>query len=207
MTGKGKIKDDSKQLILIKTLPTERSTFWKIFCRQPPSNGWWWIESYNACLQQCLQFSWSFRDDLRQCFAGVCFDGQYIHLNIRKHLSTILKLPAQFLEDSLTHDSAYKLGLACADVKNGKVDENGDLRHDENRLVICHKTEWLIELNTLSQSIITHFCFGHNHTELHKIGSEKNEDFLEFNLFSTTDFVEYGHRTYDHFVCLYHLLY
>ena len=83
----------------------------------------------------------------------------------------------------MTHDSAHKLELACADVKNGKVDKNGDLRHDKNGLVICHNTEWLIELDNILQHITTHFRFGHNHTELCKIAREKKKVFLEFNLF------------------------
>ena len=102
---------------------------------------------------------------LQQRFTGGCFDGQYIHLNVRKHFSQALSLSLEFMNDANTHDAAHRLELA--------------------------KCDWLIELDDVPQHIMTHFRFGHNHTELPNIAQERNQVFLEFNLFLETRFVEY----------------
>ena len=137
------------------------------------------------------------REELRQRFTGGCFDGQYIHLNVRKHLAGALSLSLNFMDN--THDAARPLELACKDAKEGKVDRRG--------MCIVPKCEWLIQLDHILQQIMTHFRYGHNHISLHNIAKEKNEIFLEFNLFSETRFVEYSHRTYDHFVRMFYILY
>ena len=103
------------------------------------------------------------------------------------------------MKDSITHDAAHRLELSCQDAKQGKNDSKGNC--------IVSKANWLIQLDSLLQFIMSHFRYGHNHTQLHNIARENNEVFLEFNLFSETRFVEHSYRTYDHFVRMFHLLY
>ena len=139
------------------------------------------------------------REGLRQRLTGGSFDGQYIYLNVMKHLSEALSLPLKYMKDSITHDAAHRLELSCQDAKQGKNDSKGNC--------IVSKANWLIQLDSLLQFIMSHFRYGHNHTQLHNIARENNEVFLEFNLFSEIRFVEHSYRTYDHFVRMFHLLY
>ena len=137
-------------------------------------------------------------EELWQRFTGGCFDGKYIHLNIRKQFSESLNLFVEFMDDSNSHGAAHRLELAWLVAKVGKIDHQG--------LVIVPKCEFLIELDSVLQHIMAHFRFDHDHTKLHNIALEKNETFLELNLFSETQFVEFSHRTYDHFVHILHKL-
>ena len=84
-------------------------------------------------------------EELRQCFSGACFDGQYIHLNVRKHLAGSLTLSLNFMDDSYTHNAAHRLELACKDAKEGKG------------MCIVPKCECLIQLDL--QHIMTHFRY------------------------------------------------
>ena len=144
MADKGTIKHDSLQLTLIKTLSLKKGVLFERFFVDNPE-----VTDGDGLSLTNLVVNSVNRDDLRQRFTGGCFDGQYIHLNVRRRLSTVLELPIELLNDSITHDSTHKLELACADVKNGKVDKNGDLRRDTEENIICPKTEWLIELDDI----------------------------------------------------------
>ena len=62
------------------------------------------------------------------------------------------------------------------------------------------------ELGTTLQSIMKKFTLGKHHTDLRNISVEIGEKFLEFCLFSETRFIEYAHRTYDHFFIMYPVL-
>ena len=50
------------------------------------------------------------------------------------------------------------------------------------------------------------FNLGMHHTNLREISEEMKIDFREFCLFSETRFIQYAHRTYDHFVLMYPVL-
>ena len=50
------------------------------------------------------------------------------------------------------------------------------------------------------------FTLGKHHTDLRNISVEIGEKFFEFCLFSETRFIEYAHRTYDHFFIMYPVL-
>ena len=67
--------------------------------------------------------------------------------------------------------------------------------------------KWLVELDNVLQHIMKKFRFGHDHSDLQKISDELGVEFLEFHLFSETRFIEYAHRTYDHFIRMYMILY
>ena len=67
-------------------------------------------------------------------------------------------------------------------------------------------TPWLQELDTTLQSIMKKINLGMHHTDLRDISKEMNVEFREFCLFSETRFIEYSHRTYDHFVLMYPVL-
>lgn len=140
--------------------------------------------------------NWTKRD-LRERLTGVCIDGQYINLNIVSHLSDILSLPKELVDDYIIWDPAHRLELGCKNAKEGK-------KMDEN---VVGDTKWLIELDNVLQHIMKHFRFGHNHTELKNISNELGKVFLEFNLFSETRFIEYAHRTYDHFLRMFPVLF
>ena len=57
--------------------------------------------------------------------AGGSFEGQYIHLNVRKHFPQALSLSLEFMNDANTHDAAHHLELAFHIAKNGKSDRLG----------------------------------------------------------------------------------
>ena len=82
------------------------------------------------------------------CFSGACVDGQYIHLNLRKHLSDILHLPVEFMNDSVIWDAAHRLELACQHAKEGFTSAFavGGQR--------IGGTSWLLELNNVLQHIM-----------------------------------------------------
>ena len=50
------------------------------------------------------------------------------------------------------------------------------------------------------------FTLGMHHTDLQDIAHKLEVNFLEFCLFSDTWFIEYSHRTYNHFVIMYCVL-
>ena len=111
----------------------------------------------------------------------------------------MLKIPVDFLEYALIWDAAHRLELVHDDVKNGKKDLRGN--------VLMHATPWLKDLDATLQHIMTKFRLGEQHSDLRKVAHDMNETFLEFCLFSETRFVEYCHRTYDHFLKMFHILY
>ena len=133
---------------------------------------------------------------LRERLSGACVDGQYIHLNLATHLSDILDLSLEFMNDSVIWDAAHRIELACEHAKEGYT--AGGQR--------IGGTTWLLDLDRVLQHIMKVFRYGHNHADLRKICVEKKQPFLEFILFSETRFVEYSHRTYDHFVRMYPML-
>ena len=126
---------------------------------------------------------------LRERLSAACVDGQYIHCNMKSHLADILNLPKEFTDDSVIWDAAHRLELACEHAKEG-YSVSGQM---------IGGTKWLRELDNVLQHIMKIFRFGHNHDDLRRIAKEFNQVFLEFHLFSDTRFVEYSHRTYDHF--------
>ena len=102
-----------------------------------------------------------------------------------KHLAD-KSLELAFTEDALIWDVAHRFELGCEDVK--KI------------------TPWLQQLDTTLQSIMKKFNLGMHHTNLRDISEEMEIDFKEFCLFSDTRFIEYSHRTYDHFMLMYPVL-
>ena len=135
-------------------------------------------------------------DEVRQRISGGCFDGEYFHLNIDRHLSEAHKLPLDYLEDCLIWDAAHRLELVHDDVKNGKKDQGGN--------VLMRPTPWLQELDSTLQHIMTRT--GAEHSNPRSVAEEMGESFLEFCLFSETRLLEYSHRTYDHFLKMFHIL-
>ena len=123
-------------------------------------------------------------------------DGQYIYLNLRKHLADILYLPLDLMNDRVMWDAVHRLELACHHAKEGYT--VGKQR--------AGGTNWLLKLDNVLPHIMKIFRFGHNHSDLRKIYDEREQVFLEFNLFSETRFSEYSHRTYDHFVKMFSFL-
>ena len=198
MLDKGTLKHDTSQLIDIRTPCLKNGVLFENFFIDNPivfnNSGFaltkLLIDTVNSILE------WDVKD-LRERLTGVCIDGQYIHLNIIEHLTDILSLPKNLAIDYVVWDPAHRLELACKYAKIGtKVDDK-----------VVGDTKWLLELDNVLQSIMKKFRFGHNHSELKKIAKDRNQTFLEFQLFSDTRFMEYAHRTYDHFVKMYELLY
>ena len=103
------------------------------------------------------------------------------------------------MEDSVTHDAAHRLELACKDTKGCRKRMDGT--------ELFKGTKWLQDLINVLQHIMKIYKFGKNHSDLNKIAQEMGKSFLEFNLFSDTRFVEHSHRTYDHFVRMYPVLF
>ena len=135
-------------------------------------------------------------EDLRERLSGVCVDGQYIHLKLGTHLSNILQIPQNIMDDSVIWDAAHRLELSAKYAKVGKAIDGR----------IVGETKWFLELDEVLQHIMKNFRYGSNHADLEKIAKEQHQVFLEFNLFSETRFVEYSHRTYSHFVRMYPIL-
>ena len=107
-------------------------------------------------------------------------------MNIPDHFAAKLSLNSEFTRDAITWDIAHRVELACENTKT--------------------QTNWLQELDTSLQSIMKKFTMGKHHTQLQDICIEMNQTFLEFCLFSDRRFMEYSHRTYDHFFVMYHVL-
>ena len=197
LLDKGTIKHDTSQLTMIRTPCLKGGVLFESFFAGNPTV----TENCGLSLSQLLvntitgPLEWT-DDTLRERLSGACVDGQYIHLNLRKHLSDILHLPLEFMNDSVIWDAAHRLELACQHAKEGYT--VGGER--------IGGTSWLLELDNVIQHIMKIFRYGHNHADLRKICEEKKQVFLEFNLFSETRFVEYAHRTYDHFVRMYTIL-
>ena len=83
-------------------------------------------------------------------------------------------------------DVAHRFELGCEDAKK--------------------LTPWLQELDPKLQSVMKKFTLGMHHTNLRDVAEEMGVNFLEFCLFSETRFIEYSHRTYDHFISMYPVL-
>ena len=197
LLDKGTIKHDTSQLTVIRTPCLKRGILFESFLVGNPTV----THGAGLPLTQLLvttvneTLDWN-KDTLRERFSGACADGQYIHLNLGDHLSEILHLPKDLMNDSVLWDAAHRLELACQHAKEGY--SVGGQR--------VGGTDWLIELDQVLQHIMKIYRFGHNHSDLKKISEEMKHTFLEFNLFSETRFVEYSHRTYDHFVRMYPVL-
>lgn len=198
LLDKGTIKHDTTQLTLLRTPCLRNGVLFESFFVGNPNV----VNNCGLALTKLLldtvteTLSWN-GGELRERLSGVCVDGQYIHLNIIDHVSDLLLLPKNLVIDFVIWDAAHRLELACKYAKEGtKVGEN-----------VIGDTRWLLELDNVLQHIMKKFRFGHNHTELQNIAKELNEKFLEFNLFSETRFIEYAHRTYDHFLRMYRVLF
>ena len=100
-------------------------------------------------------------------------------MNVARLLADKLSLDIEFTETAVTWDIAHRLELSFDDTKK--------------------QMSWLQELDTTLQSIMKKFTLGMHHTQLRDIGIEMGKRFLEFCLFSETRFMQYAHRTYDHF--------
>ena len=196
LLDKGTIKHDTSQLTLIRTPCLKSGVLFESFFVGNPNV----LSSCGVSLTRLLinsilmSLDWT-EEHLRKRFSGACVDGQYIHLNLGNHLSEMLSLPADLTRDSVTWDSAHRLELACHHAKEG---------YSVNKQRVGG-TVWLMGLDVL-QHIMKNFRFGHNHTDLRKIAKEQHQVFLEFNLFSETRFIQYAHRTCDHFVRMFTIL-
>ena len=107
-------------------------------------------------------------------------------MNVPDHLSKKLLLGNNFTREAVTWDIAHRIELASNDTKN--------------------QTKWLEEFDTSLQSIMKKFSLGKHHTQLRNTAIKMETSFLEFCLFSETRFIEYAHRTYDHFYKMYPVL-
>ena len=196
---KGTIKHDCNQVTMIRTpVLTNGTLFQRFFVGFPEVQSHKGIDVSTLILDACVGELGFTTNQLRQRISGGCFDGQYFHLNVQRHLSDMLELPVEFLEDCLIWDAAHRLELVHDDVKNGKKDQRGN--------VIMAPTPWLKDLDSTLQFIMTKFRTGAEHSKLRTIAHEMGETFLEFCLFSETRFMEYCHRTYDHFLGMFHVI-
>ena len=200
LADKGTIKHDTSQVTLIKTPCLNNGClFQRFFVGNPivtDSSGLGLTKLLLSTV--CESLDWT-KDEVRERYSGACYDGQYIHLNLRTHQAETLSLPESLMDESVTHDAAHRLELACSDVMDGKKKRDGT--------VILPPTKWLQELIKVLQHIMKTFRLGSNHADLHKIAKEMDMTFLEFNLFSDTRFVEHSHRTYDHFARMFPILF
>ena len=197
---KGTIKHDCNQVTMIRTPALKNGhLFESFFLAHPEVNSHKGNHVSELILKVCSdQLNLSF-EDLRHRISGACFDGQYIHLNVRSHFSEMLHLPVEFFEDSVIWDAAHRLELAYDNAKNGKNDQRGRC--------IINPSPWLQELDSVLQHVMTKFRLGKNHSDLRSVAHELGETFLEFCLFSETRFMEYAHRSYDHFLKMFHILF
>ena len=184
---KGTIKRDVTQPTLIRVASPGKNKLFRKFYMSHPEVLSHTGENVTELLLHSIKttLGWSIQE-IRERFCGGSFDGQYFKLNVPKHLATKLSLEHNFTIDALIWDVAHRFELGCEDVKN--------------------ITPWLQELDTTLQSVMKKFSLGMHHTNLRDIGKEMNIEFKEFCLFSDTRFIEYSHRTYDHFVLMYPLL-
>ena len=188
---KGTIKHDCNQVTMIRTPALKNGhIFEKFFIAHPEVHCHKGFEISELLLKACSEQLNMPIEEIRRRFSGGCFDGQYIRLNVKKHLGELLHLPDDFLEDAILWDTAHRLELASDDAKKGKKDQRGNW--------IIKPAPWLQELDSVLQHIMTKFRFGANHSDLRQIAKEMGLTFLEFCLFSDTRFIEYVHRTYDH---------
>jgi len=134
LADKGTINHDTLQLTMIKTLCLKKGVLFERFFIDNPDV----VKNDGLSLSEllinsvCSSIDLS-HQNLRQSFTGCCFDGQYIHLNFRQHLSNILSLPLELMDDSITHDAAHRLELACKNTKEGKVSRNGQIVVPESK--------------------------------------------------------------------------
>ena len=184
---KGTIKRDVTQPSLIRVVSLKKNNLFQKFYLFHPEVTSHTGENVTELLLSSIQNTlvWTIAE-IRQRFCGGSFDGQYFHLNVPDHFATKLSLDKDFTRDALTWDIAHRIELACEDTKK--------------------QTNWLQELDTTLQSIMKKFTLGKHHTDLRSISVEIGEKFLEFCLFSDTRFIEYAHRTYDHFFIMYPVL-
>ena len=200
MADKGTVKHDCKQITMIRTLAIQNGClFERFFLDHPEVLCHKGEDISNLLLQSCCEKLNLSIEDLRLRFTGACFDGQYVHLNVRDHFAEKMHLPLLFMEDSVIHDCAHRLELAVNDAKNGKKDR------DEKW--VKPQCKWLLELDRTLQHIMTKFNLGANHSDLRNIAIELKETFLEFCMFSDTRWIEYAYRTYDHFERMLPILY
>ena len=197
---KGTVKHDCNQVTMIRTVALKNGhLFERFFIGHPDVLSHKGRDISSLLLSCCSENLNLSLEEIRQRISGGCFDGQYLHLNVPRHLSEMLQLPLDFFEDSIIWDAAHRLELANDNVKNGKKDSQGNW--------VIQKTPWLQELDSVLQTIMTKFRLGKNHSDLRKIAKEKGESFLEFCIFSETRFIEYAHRTYNHFIRMFHILF
>ena len=96
----------------------------------------------------CDALDWKTKD-LRECFMGACFDGQYLHLNVWDHIAEKLQLPLDLMIDSIIHDAAHRLELVV------KVAKEGKKNRDKNFIV--PEAKWKIELDLVLQHMMKNF--------------------------------------------------
>ena len=184
---KGTVKRDVTQPTIIRVaFPGEQNLFRKYYLSHPLVTSHSGDNVTELLIQSIKEtLNWSI-PEIRERFCGGAFDGQYLKLNVPTHLAEKLSLKPDFTEDSTIWDAAHRVELACEDTKKG--------------------TKWLTDFDTTLQSIMKKFTLGMHHTDVRDIAKELGETFLEFCLFSDTRFIEYAHRTYDHFYLMYKVL-
>ena len=184
---KGTIKRDVTQPTLIRVAsPGKNSIFRKFYLSHPVVRNHTGVnvtELLLSSVKDTLQWTTS---EIRQRFCGGAFDGQYLSLKVPEHLAQQLILDVDFTKDAVVWDVAHRFELGCEDAKK--------------------LTPWLQELDTTLQSVMKKFTLGMHHTNLRDVAEEMGVNFLEFCLFSETRFIEYSHRTYDHFISMYPVL-
>lgn len=200
LADKGTIKHDTSQVTLIKTLCLKNKVmFERFFVGNPLVTDNSGVGVTTLLIKTvCNTLNWTI-EELRERYSGACYDGQYIHLAVRSHQADILNLPSSLMKDSVTHDAAHRLELACKDTEDGRKRMDGT--------ELFKGTKWLQDLINVLQHIMKIYRFGKHHSDLNKVAQEMGMSFLEFNLFSETRFVEHSHRTYDHFVRMYPVLF
>ena len=197
---KGTLKHDCNQVTMIRTPILKNGVlFQRFFLSFPEVHSHKGDAVSKLAIDACLDELGLTINELRERFTGGCFDGQYFHLNIDRHFSTMLKLPQKMLEESLIWDAAHRLELVHDDVKNGKKDQRGN--------ILAVATPWLQDLDMTLRNIMTKFRTGEQHSDLRTVAHSMNTTFLEFRLFSETRFMEYSHRTYDHFIQMFPVIY
>ena len=113
LLDKGTIKHNTSQLTLIRTLCLKGGVLLESFLIGNPNV----LDNSGISLTKLLidtvTETFGREEDLRECLSGVCVDGQYIHLKLGTHLSNILQIPQNIMDDSVIWDAAHRLELSA----------------------------------------------------------------------------------------------